>query len=175
MITSRLMCVMKYIAQKAKCLKINWSPQEKEQLVEAVRMKNVRKNIKIRCVGKMQGKMLSRNWNLYKIVGTFKYLWVWFLQRLNVISSILVEYQPSTCLLYFRISRKCVFSDIQSPEAYLEPCQTSMMKLLTVHYFRRSFAINFWQGPEYASDIFQCLLPLCICIKNWIISFTSVS
>ena len=145
MITSRLMCVMKYIAQKAKCLKINWSPQEKEQLVEAVRMKNVRKNIKIRCVGKMQGKMLSRNWHLYKIVGTFKYLWVWFLQRLNVISSILVEYQPSTCLLYFRVLRKCIFSDIQSQEAYLEPCQISMMELLTLYYFRhRSFATGSW-------------------------------
>ena len=27
-------------------------------------MKNIRKNIKIKCVGKMHGKKLSRNWNL---------------------------------------------------------------------------------------------------------------
>ena len=39
--------------------KKNESPEEKEQLAEAVRMKNVRRNIKIRCVGKMQ-----RNLNL---------------------------------------------------------------------------------------------------------------
>ena len=41
--------------------------------------------------------------------------------------------------------------------------------------FRRSFARDFWEGPEYATDISQCLPPLCLCIKNWIISFTSVS
>ena len=37
--------------------------EEKEQLAEAVRVKNVRRNIKIRCVGKMLGETLSRNWN----------------------------------------------------------------------------------------------------------------
>ena len=79
------------------------------------------------------------------MVGVFKYLWVWFLQRLNVISSILIKYQPSTCLLYFRILWKCVFSNIQSPEAYLEPCKISMMELLTVYSFRhRSFATGSW-------------------------------
>ena len=44
--------------------KKNYSPEEKEQLAEVVRMKNVTRNIKIRCVGKMHGEMLSRNWNL---------------------------------------------------------------------------------------------------------------
>ena len=50
------------MAQKAKCL--TRTPEEKEQLAETVRMKNVRRNIKIRCVGKMHGEKLSRNWNL---------------------------------------------------------------------------------------------------------------
>ena len=47
--------------QKAKCLtrKI-----EKEELAEAACMKNVRRNIKIRCAGKMQGEKLSKNLNL---------------------------------------------------------------------------------------------------------------
>ena len=40
--------------------------------------------------------------------------------------------------------------------------------------FRRSFARDFWEGPECATDISQCLLPLCLCI-DWIILFTSVS
>ena len=39
------------------------SPEEKEQLSEAVLMENVRRNIKIRCVGKMHREKLSRNWN----------------------------------------------------------------------------------------------------------------
>ena len=66
--------------------------------------------------------------------------------------------------------RKFVFSGIQSPEAYLESSQLSMMKLLALYYFCRS------KGPEYATDISQCLLPLSLCIKNWIISLsTSVS
>ena len=68
------------------------------------------------------------------------------------------------CLLYFRISRKLVFLGIQSPEAYLGPCRFSMMKLLALYYFRRS------KGPEYATGISQCLLPLSLCIKNCIIS-----
>ena len=51
-------------------------------------------------------------------------------------------------------------TDIQSPEAYLEPCQLSMMKLLALYCFCRS------KGPEYATDISQCLLPLSLCIKN---------
>ena len=71
-----------------------------------------------------------------------------------------IKYQPSSYLLYFRISRKFVFSGIQSPEAYLEPSQLSMMKLLALYYFHRS------KGPEYATDITQCLLPLSLCIKN---------
>ena len=41
--------------------KKNWSPEENEQLAEIVCMKNVRRNRKIRCVGKMQGEKLSRN------------------------------------------------------------------------------------------------------------------
>ena len=44
--------------------KKNEFPEEKEQLAEAVRMKNVRRNIKIRCVRKMHGEKLSRNYNL---------------------------------------------------------------------------------------------------------------
>ena len=53
------------MAQKAKYLtrKIN-QLRKSEQLAETVRMKNVRRNIKIRCVGKMHGEKLSRNWNL---------------------------------------------------------------------------------------------------------------
>ena len=55
------------MAQKAKCLtrKIK-SPKfksEKEPLAQVVRMKNVRRNIKIRCVGEIHGEKLSRNWN----------------------------------------------------------------------------------------------------------------
>ena len=51
-----------------------------------------------------------------------------------------------------------------------------MMKLLAVYYFRRNFIIDFWKGPEYATDISRGLLPLSLCIKNWIISLpTSVS
>ena len=41
---------------------ITWG--KSKQLAEAVRMKNVRGNIKIRCMGKMHGEKLSRNWNL---------------------------------------------------------------------------------------------------------------
>ena len=45
--------------------KNNWKKRGKsEHLAEAVRMKNVKGNIKIRCVGKMHGEKLSRNWNL---------------------------------------------------------------------------------------------------------------
>ena len=43
--------------------KKNLSAEEKK-VAEAVHMKNVRRNIKIRCVGKMHGETLSRNWNL---------------------------------------------------------------------------------------------------------------
>ena len=44
--------------------KKNYSPEEKEKLAEAVCMKNVKRNIKIRCVGKMHEEKLSRNWSL---------------------------------------------------------------------------------------------------------------
>ena len=43
--------------------KKNLSAEEKK-VAEAVHMKNVRRNIKIRCVGKMHWEKLSRNWNL---------------------------------------------------------------------------------------------------------------
>ena len=33
-------------------------------MTEAVHIKNVKRDIKIRCVGKMQGEKLSRKWNL---------------------------------------------------------------------------------------------------------------
>ena len=36
-----------------------------------------------------------------------------------------------------------------------------------MYYFRRSFIIDFWHGPEYTTGISQCLLPLCLCLKNW--------
>ena len=38
--------------------------ENKEQLAKEACMKNVKRNIKIRCVGKMQREKLSRNWNL---------------------------------------------------------------------------------------------------------------
>ena len=41
--------------------KKNWSSEEKEQLAEAVCMKNVRTNIKIRCVGEnVRGKVIEK-------------------------------------------------------------------------------------------------------------------
>ena len=52
------------MAQSKMSDKKNWSPEEKEQLAEAVCMKNIRRNIKIRCAGKMHGEKLSRNLNL---------------------------------------------------------------------------------------------------------------
>ena len=56
-------------------------------------------------------------------------------------------------------------------------CQSLVLiNILTVYYFCRSFIKNFWQGPEYATGISQYLVPLCLCIKNWIISLpTSAS
>ena len=63
------------MAQKAKCL--TRSPEEKEQLAETVRMKNVRRNIKIRCLGgKCTGKSyrgigIYRKWSLFSNISKF--------------------------------------------------------------------------------------------------------
>ena len=43
------------MAQKAKCLTRKINHLRTKQFAEAVRMKNVRRNIKIRCEGKMHG------------------------------------------------------------------------------------------------------------------------
>ena len=49
----------------------------------------------------MQGEKLSRNWNLQKMVRIFKYFQVCFLQRLNVISSTLVNTNINLQLTYY--------------------------------------------------------------------------
>ena len=54
--------------------KKNLSPEEKKQLAEAVHMKNVRRNIKIRCVGKMHGEKLSSKWLVFSNISKFVFL-----------------------------------------------------------------------------------------------------
>ena len=53
------------MAQKAKCLTRKINHVRKQQATGmAVHVKKVRRNIKIRCVRKLHGEKLSRNWNL---------------------------------------------------------------------------------------------------------------
>ena len=54
--------------------KKNLSPEEKKQLEEAVHMKNVRRNIRIRCVRKMHGEKLSRKWLVFSNISKFVFL-----------------------------------------------------------------------------------------------------
>ena len=110
-------------------------------------------------MGKMHGK--SRGIKLYRkwqVISNSSRLCSSKIERNCTSVNTNINLQLAYYILEF--PRKFVFSGIQSPEAYLESSQLSMMKLLALYYFCRS------KGPEYATDISQCLLPLSLCIKN---------